>query len=91
MANQAIGFLETRGVVGLIAATDTMAKAAKVELVRRLEIGGGYVTTVLQGDVGSVRAAIDAGAASVKAADGELVAAHMIPHPVDGLLDPYLG
>ena len=58
----AIGLVETKGLVGLVEATDAMAKAANVEIVKRVSIGGGLVTTIVRGDVGSVRAAVDAGA-----------------------------
>ncbi|MBQ7815305.1 MAG: BMC domain-containing protein, partial [Thermoguttaceae bacterium] len=61
--NDAIGLIETKGVLALVNATDAMAKAADVEVVKRIQIGGGLVTTVVRGDVGSVRAAVDAGAA----------------------------
>ena len=59
----AIGLLETKGLVALVEATDAMAKAANVQIVKRVQIGGGLVTTVVRGDVGSVRAAVEAGAA----------------------------
>ena len=62
--NDAIGLIETRGVLALVNATDAMAKAANVEIVKRVQIGGGLVTTIVRGDVGSVRAAVDAGAAA---------------------------
>ena len=58
----AIGLLETRGLVALVEATDAMAKAANVQIVKRVQIGGGLVTAVVRGDVGSVRAAVEAGA-----------------------------
>ena len=58
----AIGLIETKGLLALIEATDAMAKAASVEIVKRIDIGGAYVTTVVSGDVGSVRAAVEAGA-----------------------------
>jgi microcompartment protein CcmL/EutN len=87
--SEAIGLIETRGLVGLIEASDAMCKAANVSLVKTVEIGGGYVTVVVRGDVGSVRAAVDAGAAAAKAV-GELVAAHVIPRPHEGLVDGVL-
>ena len=59
---EAIGLVETRGLVGLVEATDAMAKAANVKVLKRVDIGGGLVTTVVSGDVGSVRAAVEAGA-----------------------------
>ena len=58
----AIGLLETKGLVALVEATDAMAKAANVQIAKRIQIGGGLVTTVVRGDVGSVRAAVEAGA-----------------------------
>ena len=88
--NLAIGIIETRGLVGLVEATDAMCKAANVELLRTIQIGGGYVTTVVRGDVGSVRAAVDAGAEAAKAV-GELVSSHVIPRPHEGLVDGMLG
>ncbi len=84
----AIGLLETKGLVALVEATDAMAKAANVKIVKRVQIGGGLVTTVVRGDVGSVRAAVEAGAAAAQV--GELVASHIIPRPADGLVAAYL-
>ena len=88
--NQALGFVETKGLVGLVEASDAMCKAANVQLVRSMQIGGGYVTTIVRGDVGSVRAAVDAGAQAAKAV-GELVSLHVIPRPHEGLVDGMLG
>ena len=88
--SHALGFVETKGMVGLVEASDAMCKAANVELVRRLQIGGGYVTTIVRGDVGSVRAAVDAGAQAAKAV-GELVTSHVIPRPHEGLVAGMLG
>ena len=85
----AIGMLETKGLVALIQATDAMAKAANVEIVKRIQIGGGLVTTIVRGDVGSVRAAVEAGAAAASKV-GELVASHIIPRPADGVVQAYL-
>jgi ethanolamine utilization protein EutM len=90
MNQQALGFVETKGMVGLVEASDAMCKAANVELVRRMQIGGGYVTTIVRGDVGSVRAAVDAGAEAAKAV-GELVTSHVIPRPHEGLVAGMLG
>jgi microcompartment protein CcmL/EutN len=87
---QALGLLETKGLVGLIEASDAMCKAANVKLLRTVQIGGGYVTTIVSGDTGSVRAAVDAGAEAAKAV-GELVASHVIPRPHEGLVDGMLG
>ncbi len=58
---KAIGLIETKGLLALVEATDAMVKAASVEIVKRVDIGGGLVTTVVSGDVGSVRAAVEAG------------------------------
>ena len=87
--NSAIGLIETKGVIALIEATDAMAKAANVEIVKRISIGGAFVTTVVRGDVGSVRAAVEAGAAAATQV-GELVASHVIPRPSEGLVAAYL-
>jgi len=85
----AIGLVETKGLVPLVEATDAMAKAANVAIVKRIQIGGGLVTTVVKGDVGSVRAAVEAGA-NAAAQVGELVASHIIPRPADGLVAAFL-
>ena len=87
--NNAIGLLETKGLVGLVEATDAMAKAANVEVVKRIGIGGAFVTTVVRGDVGSVRAAVEAGA-NAAAQVGELVSSHVIPRPAEGLVEAFL-
>ena len=75
--------------MALIEASDAMVKAAGVKLVRSIEIGGGYVTTVVRGDVGSVRAAVEAGAAAARRV-GELVSSHIIPRPHEGMIDGML-
>jgi ethanolamine utilization protein EutM len=80
----ALGMIETKGYVGLIEASDAMLKAANVEVVKRIEIGGGYVTTIVKGDVGSVKAAVEAGAAAAGKI-GELVSQHVIPAPHNSL------
>lgn len=87
--NDAIGLLETKGLVALVEATDAMAKAANVQIVKKIAIGGGLVTTVVRGDVGSVRAAVEAGANAAQQV-GELVASHVIPRPAEGLVKAYL-
>ena len=87
--NDAIGLIETKGLVGLVEATDAMAKAANVEIVKRVDIGGGLTTTVVKGDVGSVRAAVEAGANAASQV-GELVSSHVIPRPAEGLVAAYL-
>ena len=78
----AIGLIETKGWVGLVEATDAMCKAANVEVVKTIQIGGAYVTTIVRGDVGSVKAAVDAGTEAAGRV-GELVSGHVIarPHP----------
>jgi ethanolamine utilization protein EutM len=85
----AIGLIETKGLVALVEATDAMAKAANVQIVKRVSIGGGLVTTVVSGDVGSVRAAVEAGAAAAQHV-GELVSSHVIPRPAEGLVAAFL-
>ena len=90
MAQSAIGLVETRGLVGLIEATDAMAKAANVQIVKRVSIGGAYVTTIVSGDVGSVRAAVEAGANAATQV-GELVGSHIIPRPSEGLVEAFVG
>jgi ethanolamine utilization protein EutM len=85
----AIGLVETKGLVGLVEATDAMAKAANVKIVKRVSIGGGLVTTIVSGDVGSVRAAVESGAQAATQV-GELVSSHVIPRPAEGLIDAYL-
>ena len=82
--SDAIGMIETLGYVGLVEASDAMCKAANVELVKSIEIGGGYVTTIVRGDVGSVKAAVDAGAEAANRV-GELHCVHVIPRPHEGL------
>ena len=77
---KALGMIETRGFVAAVEAVDTMVKSASVEVLGTKEIGGGLVSVFVQGDVGAVKAAIDAAAASVKKL-GELVSVHIIPKP----------
>jgi ethanolamine utilization protein EutM len=76
----ALGMVETKGLVGSIEAADAMVKAAKVTLIGKEQIGGGYVTVMVRGDVGAVKAATDAGAAAAQRV-GELVSVHVIPRP----------
>lgn len=76
----AIGMIETRGLVGSIEAADAMVKAANVVLLGEERIGGGFVTVIIEGDVGAVKAAVDAGAAAAKRV-GELISVHVIPRP----------
>jgi ethanolamine utilization protein EutM len=83
--NEAIGLIETRGYVGLVEASDAMVKAANVELVKSIPIGGALVTTIVQGDVGSVKAAVEAGKEAASRV-GNLVASHVIARPATELL-----
>lgn len=80
MSLDALGMIETRGLVGAIEAADAMVKAAKVSLIGKEKIGGGYVTVMVRGDVGAVKAATDAGASAAEKV-GELVSVHVIPRP----------
>ena len=86
--NSALGLIETKGWVGLVEATDAMCKAANVEIVKTIQIGGAYVTTIVRGDVGSVKAAVEAGAEAAGKV-GELVASHVIARPHPELLAGY--
>ena len=88
--SEALGLVETKGLIATIAATDAMAKAANVTLAGQVQIGGAYVTTFVRGDVGSVRAAVDAGAQAATA-NGDLVSAHVIPRPDETVLELFLG
>jgi ethanolamine utilization protein EutM len=85
----AIGLVETKGLIALVEATDAMAKAANVEIVKRVGIGSAMVTTVVKGDVGSVRAAVEAGASAASQV-GELISSHVIPRPAEGLVEAFL-
>ena len=89
MANtNALGMVETRGLVAAIEAADAMVKSANVQLVGKEQVGGGLVTVMVRGDVGAVQAATDAGAAAAEKV-GEMVSVHVIPRPhaeVDGIL-----
>lgn len=89
MNGEAIGMIETRGLVAQIEASDVMLKAANVSLVKQVQIGGAYVTTIIRGDVGSVRAAVDAGAAAASQI-GDLVSAHLIPRPEPNLIENFI-
>ena len=75
-----MGMIETRGLVGAIEAADAMVKAANVELIGKEQIGGGYVTVFVRGDVGAVKAATEAGASAAQRV-GELISVHVIPRP----------
>ena len=92
MEKQALGMVETKGLVGSIEAADAMAKAANVRLIGKVLVGGGLVTVMVRGDVGAVKAAVDAGGAAAQRV-GELVSVHVIPRPhedVEGIL-PTIG
>ena len=78
--SDALGMIETRGLVAMIEATDAMVKAANVEVSGWQQIGGGYVTSMVRGDVAAVKAATDAGAVAA-AKVGEVIAVHVIPRP----------
>ncbi len=90
MSQEAIGMIETRGYVGSVEASDAMVKAANVTLVKTISIGGGLITVLATGDIGSVKAAVDAGA---KAAGkvGELAGSHILARPHEDLMKAFLG
>jgi len=87
--SEALGMIETKGYVGAVEASDAMVKAANVGLVKTISIGGGMITVLAKGDVGSVKAAVDAGA---KAAGkvGELISSHIIARPHEDLLKVFV-
>jgi ethanolamine utilization protein EutM len=88
MAKLALGMVETRGLIGSIEAADAMVKAANVKLIGKSQIGSGLVTVMVRGDVGAVKASVEAGATAAKAV-GELYGVHVIPSPhedVEGIL-----
>src|SRR5206468_7040886 len=80
MPFEALGMIETKGLIGAVEAADAMVKTANVVLVGKEYIGAGYVTVMVRGDVGAVKAATDAGAAAARRV-GELVSVHVIPRP----------
>jgi microcompartment protein CcmL/EutN len=80
ISSEALGMVETKGLIGSIEAADAMVKAANVTLIGKEYIGAGYVTVLVRGDVGAVKAATDAGAAAARRV-GELVSVHVIPRP----------
>ncbi|MGY8683401.1 BMC domain-containing protein [Bradyrhizobium sp. UFLA05-153] len=84
MALQALGLVETKGLVAAIQAADAMVKAANVKLVTKQQPGGGLISIIVQGDVGAVKAAVDAGVAAANQI-GQVVSAHVIPRPHDGM------
>ena len=77
---QALGMIETKGLVGSVEAADAMVKAANVRLIGKVQVGGGLVTVMVRGGVGGVKAAVDAGAAAASRV-GELISTHVIPRP----------
>jgi ethanolamine utilization protein EutM len=83
--SESIGLIETKGLTGSIEASDAMAKAANVSLVKQVSIGAGMLTVFVKGDVGSVKAAVEAGAEAANRV-GELVASHVIARPHSDLL-----
>ncbi|MCH2659658.1 BMC domain-containing protein [bacterium] len=86
---RALGFIETKGATGAIESADAMSKAADVEVVKVQDIGGGYITVMVSGDVGSVQASVSAGSEAAERV-GELVSQHVIPRPHDDLVALYL-
>jgi ethanolamine utilization protein EutM len=86
--SQALGMIETKGYVGSVEATDAMAKAANVQLINQIQIGGAFLTVLVKGDVGSVKAAVDAGADAAGRV-GELISAHVIARPHPELLSQF--
>ena len=87
--SESIGMIETKGYVGSVEASDAMVKAANVTLVKTIPIGGGLITVLARGDVGSVKAAVDAGAKAA-AKVGELVSSHVIARPHEDLLKAFV-
>jgi ethanolamine utilization protein EutM len=79
---QALGMIETKGLVASIEAADAMVKAANVSLIGKVHVGGGLVTVMVRGDVGAVKASVDAGAAAAERV-GEVISIHVIPRPHD--------
>jgi ethanolamine utilization protein EutM len=88
--SEAIGMIETKGYAASVEAGDAMVKAAAVSIVRTVPIGGGLITVLCKGDVGSVKAAVDAGSKSA-AKVGELAGSHVIPRPHEDLLKAFFG
>ena len=80
MASEALGLVETKGLIGAVEAADAMVKAANVSLIGKEYIGAGYVTVMVRGDVGAVKAATEAGAETATSL-GELISVHVIPRP----------
>ncbi len=87
--SEALGMIETKGYVGAVEASDAMVKAADVKLLKTVPIGGGFLTVLARGDVGSVKAAVDAGANAASRV-GELVSSHILARPHDDLLKAFV-
>ena len=87
--SEALGMIETKGYVGAVEASDAMVKAANVRLVKTVPIGGGLITVLAQGDVGSIKAAVEAGANAASRV-GELVSSHIIARPHDDLVKAFV-
>jgi ethanolamine utilization protein EutM len=88
--SEAIGMIETKGYTGSVEASDAMVKAANVTLIKTIPIGGGLITVLARGDVGSIKAAVDAGSKAA-AKVGELVSSHIIARPHEDLLRVFVG
>jgi microcompartment protein CcmL/EutN len=88
--SEAIGMIETKGYTGSIEASDAMVKAANVTLVKTIQIGGGLITVLARGDIGSIKAAVDAGSKAASKV-GELVSSHIIARPHDDLVEAFIG
>lgn len=86
--SESIGLIETRGFVGSVEASDAMSKAAGVELVKQVQIGGGFLTVIVKGDVGSVKAAVEAGVDAAQRV-GEFVSSNVIARPHVNLLKQF--
>ena len=82
MVKEALGMIETKGLVGSVEAADAMVKAANVRLIGKVHVGGGLVTVMVRGEVGAVKSAVDAGATAAQKV-GELISVHVIPRPHD--------
>ena len=87
--SEAIGMIETKGYVGSVEASDAMVKAANVQLVQTISIGGGMITVLVRGDVGSVKAAVEAGT-NAAGKVGELISSHILARPHEDLLKTFL-
>ena len=87
--SEALGMIETKGYVGSVEASDAMVKAANVALVKTVPIGGGFITVLAKGDVGSVKAAVDAGSKAASRV-GELISSHIIARPHEDLLKAFV-